>query len=57
MRTCIHTSGGDAALISYQTRNLLPVMVGIKDWAEAHMDEVNAARRVYEARNAAAAAG
>jgi DNA-binding HxlR family transcriptional regulator len=38
-------------------RNLLPVMVGIKDWAEAHMDEVNAARRVYEARNAAAAAG
>src|SRR6476619_7713017 len=34
-------------------RTLLPVMVGIKDWAEAHMDEVNAAREVYdEARNA-----
>jgi DNA-binding HxlR family transcriptional regulator len=39
-------------------RTLLPVMVGIKDWAEAHMDEVNAAREVYdEARNAAVAAG
>jgi DNA-binding HxlR family transcriptional regulator len=34
-------------------RTLLPVMMGIKDWAEAHMDEVNAARRVYDkARNA-----
>ena len=29
-------------------RSLLPVMVGIKDWAEAHMDEVNAARRAYD---------
>jgi DNA-binding HxlR family transcriptional regulator len=39
-------------------RTLLPVMVGIKDWAEAHMDEVNAARQVYDkARDAAAAAG
>ncbi|MDT5284685.1 MAG: hypothetical protein QOJ20_5880 [Mycobacterium sp.] len=39
-------------------RTLLPVVVGIKDWAEAHMDEVNAARKVYdEARNAAVAAG
>jgi DNA-binding HxlR family transcriptional regulator len=34
-------------------RTLLPVMMGIKDWAEAHMDEVNAARRVYDkVRNA-----
>jgi hypothetical protein len=33
-------------------------MVGIKDWAEAHMDEVNTARRVFdEARHSAAAAG
>lgn len=39
-------------------RTLLPVMVGIKDWAEAHMDEVNTARRVYdEARHSAVAAG
>jgi DNA-binding HxlR family transcriptional regulator len=39
-------------------RTLLPVMVGINDWAEAHMDEVNGAREVYdEARNTAAAAG
>jgi DNA-binding HxlR family transcriptional regulator len=29
-------------------RTLLPVMVGIKDWAEAHMDEVNAARHAYD---------
>jgi DNA-binding HxlR family transcriptional regulator len=29
-------------------RTLLPVMVGIKDWAETHMDEVNAARGVYD---------
>ena len=29
-------------------RTLLPVMVGIKDWAEAHMDEVNAARNAYD---------
>jgi DNA-binding HxlR family transcriptional regulator len=39
-------------------RTLLPVMVGIKDWAEAHVDEVNTARRVYdEARTTAVAAG
>jgi DNA-binding HxlR family transcriptional regulator len=29
-------------------RTLLPVMLGIKDWAEAHMDEVNAARHAYD---------
>ena len=29
-------------------RTLAPVMVGIKDWAEAHMDEVNAARHAYD---------
>jgi DNA-binding HxlR family transcriptional regulator len=29
-------------------RTLLPVMVGIKDWAEAHTDEVNAARHAYD---------
>jgi DNA-binding HxlR family transcriptional regulator len=29
-------------------RTLLPVMVGIKDWAEAHVDEVNAARHTYD---------
>jgi DNA-binding HxlR family transcriptional regulator len=29
-------------------RDLLPVMVAIKDWAEAHMDEVNTARRAYD---------
>src|ERR671931_2196737 len=28
-------------------RTLLPVMLGIKDWAEARMDEVNAARHAY----------
>jgi DNA-binding HxlR family transcriptional regulator len=27
--------------------SLVPVMVGIKDWAEAHMDEVNTARHAY----------
>lgn len=30
-------------------RTLLPVMMGIKDWAEAHMDEVAAARRAHDA--------
>jgi DNA-binding HxlR family transcriptional regulator len=34
-------------------RSLMPVMVGIKDWAEAHMDEVNAASRAYEAQRSA----
>jgi DNA-binding HxlR family transcriptional regulator len=29
-------------------RSLVPVLVGIKDWAEAHMDEVDAARRTYD---------
>jgi DNA-binding HxlR family transcriptional regulator len=29
-------------------RTLVPVMVGIKDWAEAHMDQVNAARHAYD---------
>jgi DNA-binding HxlR family transcriptional regulator len=29
-------------------RTLEPVMVGIKDWAEAHMDEVNTARHAYD---------
>jgi DNA-binding HxlR family transcriptional regulator len=29
-------------------RSLLPVMVGIKDWAEARMDEVNVARHAYD---------
>jgi DNA-binding HxlR family transcriptional regulator len=29
-------------------RDLVPVMVAIKDWAEAHMDEVNDARRAYD---------
>jgi DNA-binding HxlR family transcriptional regulator len=29
--------------------SLLPVMVGIKDWAETHMNEVNAARRTNDA--------
>jgi DNA-binding HxlR family transcriptional regulator len=39
-------------------RTLLPVMVGIKDWAEAHVDEVNTARRVCdEARTTAVGAG
>lgn len=28
-------------------RNLRPVMVAVKRWAETHMDEVNAARREY----------
>ncbi|HZD67542.1 MAG TPA: helix-turn-helix domain-containing protein [Actinomycetes bacterium] len=29
-------------------RTLVPVMVGIKDWAEAHMDEVDIARHAYD---------
>ena len=29
-------------------RTLVPVMVGIKDWAEAHMDQVNTARHAYD---------
>lgn len=29
-------------------RTLLPIMLGIKDWAETHMDEVNAARKRYD---------
>ncbi|AZM92778.1 helix-turn-helix domain-containing protein [Streptomyces sp. W1SF4] len=29
-------------------RSLLPVMSAIKDWAEEHMDEVRAARAVYD---------
>jgi DNA-binding HxlR family transcriptional regulator len=29
-------------------RTLLPVMLGIKDWAEAHMDQVNTARHAYD---------
>ncbi|MEO3761138.1 helix-turn-helix domain-containing protein [Mycobacterium sp. B14F4] len=29
-------------------RTLLPVMLGIKGWAETHMDEVNAARQRYD---------
>src|SRR5919108_5543563 len=36
-------------------RDLLPVMVAIKEWAEANMDDVNAARRRYDARSARAA--
>ncbi|HYZ00087.1 MAG TPA: helix-turn-helix domain-containing protein [Candidatus Binatia bacterium] len=31
-------------------RDLLPVMVAIKDWAEHNMDDVNTARRRYDAR-------
>ena len=34
-------------------RTLLPVMLGIKDWAEAHMNEVDAARRIYDKARAA----
>lgn len=30
-------------------RSLLPVMQAIKDWAEAHMDEVHAARGRFDA--------
>ena len=29
-------------------RTLLPIMLGIKDWAETDMDEVNAARKRYD---------
>lgn len=29
-------------------RTLVPVMLGIKDWAEARMDEVNSARHAYD---------
>jgi DNA-binding HxlR family transcriptional regulator len=29
-------------------RDLAPVMVAIKTWAEAHMDEVRAARQTYD---------
>ena len=29
-------------------RTLVPVMAGIKDWAEARMDEVNTARHAYD---------
>jgi hypothetical protein len=29
-------------------RTLVPVMVGIKDWAETHMDQVNTARHAYD---------
>lgn len=29
-------------------RTLVPVMVGIKDWAEAHMDQVNTSRHAYD---------
>ena len=31
--------------------SLLPVMRAVKDWAEAHMPEVQAARRRYDARH------
>jgi DNA-binding HxlR family transcriptional regulator len=34
-------------------RDLAPVMVAIKTWAEAHMDEVRAARRAYDEGQAA----
>lgn len=33
-------------------RNLLPVMVAMKRWAETHMDEVDAARRDYDTEQA-----
>ncbi|GIJ43166.1 transcriptional regulator [Virgisporangium aliadipatigenens] len=33
-------------------RSLLPVMAAIKAWAEANMDEVQAARRSYDAQAA-----
>ena len=33
-------------------RDLLPVMVAIKTWAETNMDEVDAARHTYDARSA-----
>jgi DNA-binding HxlR family transcriptional regulator len=37
-------------------RSLLGVVAGIKDWAEAHMDEVRAAREGYDAGAPAPAA-
>lgn len=32
-------------------RDLLPVMVAIKTWAESHMDEIDAARESYDLRS------
>ncbi|MFB7948936.1 winged helix-turn-helix transcriptional regulator [Kitasatospora phosalacinea] len=29
-------------------RSLLPVVAAVKDWAEAHIEEVHAARRAYD---------
>jgi DNA-binding HxlR family transcriptional regulator len=37
-------------------RDLLPVMVAIKRWAETHMDEVNAARHSYDRHSEEASA-
>lgn len=33
-------------------RDLLPVMAAVKGWAEAHMEEVDAARESYDLRSA-----
>ncbi|MBO0690634.1 MAG: helix-turn-helix transcriptional regulator [Candidatus Dormibacteraeota bacterium] len=38
-------------------RDLLPVMVAVKRWAETHMDEVNAARRAYDLRGGEPSSG
>lgn len=37
-------------------RGLLPIQRGIKEWAEAHIEQVHAARQAYDARESTAPA-